>query len=83
MASGYSTTNVRFIPRYDMLFWNSYLATRSKAPTSEDFDEMFKLLKYLDTSGKWGVRFKKVVRAAIIVYFKGEEEMMLSGFVYS
>ena len=62
-----------------MLFWNSYLATRSKAPTSEDFDELSKLMKYLDTSGNWGIRYKKGVRAAIKEWCDSAHSLYLDG----
>ena len=67
------------LTRYDMLFWNSYLATRSKSPTREDFHELCKLLKYLESSGNWGIRYKANVRAVIREWCDSAHSLYLDG----
>ena len=42
------------LTRYDMLFWNCYLATRCKSPNKRGFNGLIRLLKYLEGSGNWG-----------------------------
>jgi hypothetical protein len=67
------------LTRYDMLFWNSYLATRSKAPTREDFHELCKLMKYLESSGNWGIRYKYGVKACIREWCDSAHSLYLDG----
>ena len=45
--------------RFDMLFWNSYLASRCKAPNRTDMGDLCRrTLEYLGKKGYLGIRYK-------------------------
>ena len=67
------------LTRYDMLFWNCYLATRCKSPNKRDFEGLVRLLKYLEGSGNWGIRFKALVRVAIRQWCDSAHALHLDG----
>ena len=56
------------LTRYDMLFWNTYLSTKCKSPNRGDMAQACKMLKYLETSGNWGIRYVAKSRVGITMW---------------
>ena len=56
------------LTRYDMLFFNVFLATRCKDANKVDMMDLIRLLKYLEDSGVWVLRFKFKAKIRVLIW---------------
>ena len=67
------------LTRYDMLFWNTYLSTKCSAPAECDMEDLVRMLKYLECSGNWGIRYRAKVKVVIRIYCDSSHAQHLDG----
>ena len=62
------------LTRYDMLFFNVFLATRCKDANKVDRMDLIRLLKYLEDSGVWVLRFEFKAKIRVLIWADASED---------